>query len=118
MAGIPAESKAAAAESEHPNFAAFMLGHACWESVGPFDEGFFPAYFEDNDYHRRIQLAGLRAVVHPPAMFYHFGSQTQNESVARPVVTSEMFERNRDRYVRKWGGLPGAERLAAPFGGA
>jgi GT2 family glycosyltransferase len=113
---IPADSKDGVAESEYPNFAAFMLSRHAWETVGPFDEEFFPAYFEDNDYHRRILLAGLRAVVHPPAMFYHFGSRTQNESGGGPVVSGALFDRNRERYLRKWGGPPGAERFAAPFG--
>jgi GT2 family glycosyltransferase len=117
LATISAESKDGVPESEHPDFAAFVLSRTCWETVGTFDEDFFPAYFEDNDYHRRIMLAGLRAVVHPPAMFYHFGSRTQNESGAAPVVSGSMFERNRDRYLRKWGGLPGAENFHVPFGG-
>jgi len=106
------------AETDHPNFSAFILHRHCWETVGPFDEAFFPAYFEDNDYHRRIALAGLRAVAHPPAIFYHYGSRTQNESCPTPVVPGDAFERNRDYYIRKWGGPPGAESFTAPFGKA
>lgn len=113
---IPDDAKDGVAESEHPNFSAFMLSRHCWNTVGPFDDGFFPAYFEDNDYHRRIVLAGLRAIVHPPAMFYHFGSRTQNESKGLPVVSSETFERNRAYYVKKWGGPPGAEKFSTQFG--
>jgi len=115
---IPANAKDGVAESEHPNFSAFILNRHCWETVGAFDEGFFPAYFEDNDYHRRIVLAGFRAVVHPPAMFYHYGSRTQNESGAGPVVSGDLFQRNRAYYVRKWGGPPGAESFTTPFGAA
>jgi GT2 family glycosyltransferase len=113
---IPPDAKDGAAESEHPNFSAFMLNRHCWETVGRFDEQFSPAYFEDNDYHRRIVLAGLRAVVHPPAMFYHFGSRTQNESCPAPIVSGGAFDRIRDYYVRKWGGPPGAETFTSPFG--
>jgi GT2 family glycosyltransferase len=113
---IPADSKDGVAESAHPNFSAFALTRDCWETVGTFDEGFFPAYFEDNDYHRRIVLAGLKAVAHPPAMFYHYGSRTQNESGASPVVPGDLFEKNRAYYASKWGGPPGAESYATPFG--
>ncbi len=112
---IPGSAKDGVAESEHPNFSAFVLSRHCWETVGAFDEQFFPAYFEDNDYHRRIVLAGLRAVVHPPAMFYHFGSRTQNESCSSPIVSGGAFDKNRDYYIKKWGGPPGAETFDTPF---
>ena len=44
-----------------PDFSCFMIGREALEKVGPFDENFYPAYFEDNDYHYRIRLAGGRA---------------------------------------------------------
>lgn len=104
-------------DSDSPNFAAFVMNRNCWETVGPFDENFFPAYFEDNDYHLRITLAGLRAVCHPAAMFYHFGSRTQFQARDRPLVPRARFEQNQYYYFRKWGGLPGQERFAKPFNG-
>lgn len=102
-------------EAESPNFSAFMINKRCWEEVGEFDTGFFPAYFEDNDYHYRIKLAGLKAIVYPPAMFYHYGSRTQNESNPTPIVASIRFEANRAYYIEKWGGAPGGERFKVPF---
>ena len=93
-----------------------MLSRRCRDVVGPFDERFYPAYFEDNDYHYRIQLAGLRAVTYPPAMFYHYGSRTQNEATAVPLVPGSVFDENRRRYVQKWGGPPGQEQFRNPFG--
>lgn len=114
--GMAAAVKEQVEESDHPNFSAFMLNRTCWEAVGEFDETFYPAYFEDNDYHYRMQLAGLRGIVHPPAMFYHFGSRTQNEARAAPIVAGAAFERNRSYYVEKWGGTPGEERYRSPFG--
>lgn len=90
-------------ESEHPDFSAFMINRKCWEAVGEFDEGFFPAYYEDNDYHRRIKLAGLKAIVLPTAIYYHFGSQTQTQALNRPLVDSS----NSHKYfISKWGGDP------------
>lgn len=113
---VPSEAKIAVPESEHPNFSAFLVSRHCWEMVGPFDEKFYPAYFEDNDYHYRILMAGLRAINYPPAMFYHYGSRTQNEACAAPLVPSSLFDENRRRYVEKWGGPPGYERFRHPFG--
>lgn len=104
-------------ESPHPNFSAFAVNRLCWERVGEFDELFAPAYFEDNDYHYRMKLAGLLAIVCPPAMFYHYGSRTQNEARedGKPIVTGTLFEMARNRYVGKWGGVPGSEAFQTPF---
>lgn len=104
-------------EAEHPNFSAFMISTEYWDKIGEFDEEFFPAYFEDNDAHYRMKLAGLRAIVLPTALFYHYGSRTQNEAsgTGAPIVSSPAFERNRWYYTQKWGGPPGQERYTIPF---
>jgi GT2 family glycosyltransferase len=112
---VPSTAKDDVAESDHPNFSAFLVSRRCWEQVGSFDENFYPAYFEDNDYHHRIVVAGLRAVVYPRAMFYHYGSRTQNEACASPIVPGSVFDRNYRYYIKKWGGPPGHEQFRQPF---
>lgn len=114
---INAFEKEGVEEAPHPHFSAFMVSKRCWEEVGEFDELFFPAYFEDNDYHYRMRLIGAPAIVFPPAMFYHYGSRTQNEAQedGKPIVVSMLFENNRAFYVRKWGGLPGSEKFQWPY---
>lgn len=102
-------------EAEHPNFSGFMINKLCWQKVGAFDEKFVPCYFEDNDYHYRIKLAGLKAITLPTALFYHFGSATQNEALEEPICPGPVFERNRDYFKEKWGGLPGDELFDKPF---
>ena len=43
-----------------PYWQAFALGYEAVRRIGLFDScGFFPAYFEDNDYQRRAQHAGV-----------------------------------------------------------
>lgn len=42
-----------------------------WEHVGGFDEGFFPAYFEDVDLCLRVRATGLRCVYQPQARLRH-----------------------------------------------
>lgn len=99
-------------ESEHPHFSAFAVSRDCWERVGEFDEVFFPAYYEDNDYHYRMRLVGIKAVMYPPALFFHYGSRTQNEALGRPISDSHnqhMF------YIAKWGGSPGQEKWSIPY---
>ena len=108
-----------APEAPHPNFSAFMLSKEAWETVGEMDEVFAPAYFEDNDYHYRIKLAGMEAITYPPALFYHFASGTQREAKEREgggaMVSNQQFEANRATYARKWGGLPGEEKFETPY---
>lgn len=104
-------------EAPHPNFSLFMITPETIEKVGWFDEGFFPAYFEDNDYHYRLKLAGGTdcAIANTTAVFIHYGSRTQNQNVAAPIVPGNMFNSNRDFFIRKWGGAPGNERFTHPY---
>lgn len=101
--------------SPHPDFSAFTVKRSTWERVGEFDELFAPAYFEDNDYHYRMQLEGKEAVTYPRALYYHYGSRTQIEALGKPLVTNAKFEDSRVRYVKKWGGLPGQEKFKHPY---
>ncbi len=112
-----AKDKEACADSPHPNFSAFMLSRECWDTVGEMDEAFAPAYFEDNDYHYRIQLSGMEAITHAPALFFHFASGTQREANGdgSSLVSHGMFENNKATYVRKWGGMPGHETFKTPY---
>lgn len=101
--------------SEGPDYSCFMVTPRLFEEVGTFDENIYPAYFEDNDSHHRIKLAGKKAVACGIATMLHRGSQTQNYEGSAPVVTSQLFERNRSYYVRKWGGVPGEEKFPTPY---
>jgi GT2 family glycosyltransferase len=42
-----------------PFWQVFSLGYEAVSRLGLFDEGFYPAYFEDNDYQRRADAAGV-----------------------------------------------------------
>lgn len=114
---LNAKEKEEVPEAPHPHFSAFMVSKSCWEAVGEFDELFAPAYFEDNDFHYRMNLMEIPAVVLPAAMFYHYGSRTQNEANenGQPIVVSMLFENNRAFYVRKWGDFPGREKFKVPY---
>jgi GT2 family glycosyltransferase len=46
--------------ADAPNWQAFALGDEAVTDLGLFDEcGFYPAYFEDNDYTRRAEFVGV-----------------------------------------------------------
>jgi GT2 family glycosyltransferase len=45
--------------ADAPHWQAFTLGDEAVADLGLFDESLFPAYFEDNDYMRRAEFAGV-----------------------------------------------------------
>lgn len=103
--------------ADAPDFACFMVKpQEFLDAYGSFDEEFTPAYFEDNDMHYRLKLAGAKVGCRTDAGMFHKGSVTQNWN-GQQVVTGDMFERNRSYYARKWGGTPGNEQYTTPFNG-
>lgn len=90
----------------------FLLTKEVFDRVGPFDERFYPAYYEDNDYHYRMKL--LNVIYRHEKLFgvsVFRGSQT----IARDpgLIKHSKCEAY---YVEKWGGLPGKETYKTPFG--
>jgi GT2 family glycosyltransferase len=97
-------------------FGAACLSRVVWDELGPFDEGFWPAYHEDNDMHRRASLAGIpwRDVA---GASEHFGSAAIRTDRRLEALNRVTFPLTRQRYIAKWGGLPGEERFSRPFSG-
>ena len=62
-----------------------------------FDEGFYPAYFEESDLCRRALAAGWRVVYWPARAIHHESVTLEPNSAAY----FEPFHRNRLRYVLK-----------------
>lgn len=100
------------------SFSCFMIGLRLYARVGQFDEQFHPAYFEDNDYVRRMTLVGEQFTVAPHADGYHHARSAtlQTYSSIELEQHHRNFEANRARYIAKWGGLPGHERFQKPGG--
>jgi len=91
-------------------FSFFMVPRQKYiDTIGGFDENFFPAYFEDNDADERIRRAGYKLVFVPKATYDHTASSTLNAyTPAQMQQHHRNFERNREYFKTKWGGLPGA----------
>lgn len=91
----------------------FVISRAAWETIGEFDENFFPAYFEDCDYKYRAKLAGIaiHKILRGPARFVSSGTMQKNKSLL------DNTEKNRAYYISKWGGEPGKEIYTQPFNG-
>lgn len=96
-----------------PDYSCFVTSLNLLRLIGPFDEGFNPCYFEDNDSHRRIQLAGYEAAALAP--YWHFRSGTYRTDAAARARIDASFEGNKQRYIQKWGGIPGQERYLRPY---
>jgi glycosyltransferase involved in cell wall biosynthesis len=101
-----------------PDFSCFLIhrhGHAIYR----FDEGFIPAYHEDNDMHRRYQLGGQESAIFGCSVpFLHFASRTVNQSESFMGDFHTRFEVSRKHYEKKWGGPVGEERWVVPFDGS
>lgn len=98
------------------DFFCFMVDiKQLFSNCGFFDSNFWPAYFEDNDMHYRIKLAGLSTYLDNDLVVHHHGSATQNHMVDFPVCSHEQFVINRTYFVNKWGGVPGEERFTVPY---
>ena len=98
-----------------PDFSCFLITQECHRWF-QFDEGFIPAYHEDNDYHRRLQLAGFGDRIFSVSIPYlHYGSGTLRHSPAVQGGWGPRFVACQQYYVEKWGGLPGQETRRRPF---
>lgn len=102
--------------SEAPEFSCFLLTKKAISKVGYFDENFYPAYFEDNDYHYRIKMAGEKALKIHDALYFHYGSRTIRDNPDVRAVSNRFYLENKAYFVRKWGGEPGREKYKYPFG--
>lgn len=103
---------------ETPDFSCFGVNKKCFDKIGYFDDQIYPAYFEDNDYHRRILLAGLKAQKNNNNEYWHYGSRTLQSD---PLVKDWLhycYTLNRQYYAKKWGGDVDDEKYTIPFNGA
>lgn len=80
-----------------------------FDKVGYTDVNYFPAYFIDNDYARRMIFANIVCCTLTNARFFHFWSRTIHEGSGGS--TSKQFQQNEDYYKRKWGGVVGKETI-------
>lgn len=86
--------------SMFPHWQAFSLGYEAVRRVGLFDEALFPAYFEDNDYQRRAENAGVK-IVHIDVPMIHDNSSTLNSDPHFISKNSNTFSNNKDYYSNK-----------------
>lgn len=82
---------------EYVTGAAMAFRRDVLERVGPLDEEFWPAYFEDVDFCFRVREAGFEVWYMPEAVVLHKGTVTLTE----PAQHSSAYQRGRLRFVLK-----------------
>ena len=86
-------------EVEQPAGACLAITRAAWDSVGGFDEQFFPVWFEDVDLCQRLLEHGGKIVYCPAARFRHSGGHSVGQL---PFRDQQLFwYGNMLRYARK-----------------
>jgi len=64
MADMSGEDRLVVSET-WPHWCAFTIGMGVVSKLGLFDEGYYPAYFEDTEYERRLDRANVKIVRGP-----------------------------------------------------
>jgi GT2 family glycosyltransferase len=85
---------------EQPAGAALLVRRELFASVGPLDERFAPAWFEDVDFCRRVAEAGLELLLVPAARVVHHGGASLEAMAPGEFVA--IWYRNLWRYAEKW----------------
>lgn len=86
-------------EVEQPAAAALLVRRTAFQEAGGFDDRFFPAWYEDVDFCRRLNTAGWKIYFDPGARFLHEGGYS-----AKALGTSNFaaaYYRNQLRYVAR-----------------
>jgi GT2 family glycosyltransferase len=96
-------------------YACFAINPIALRRLGCFDENFFPAYCEDQDYAYRASLAGLCEENCADTMVYHLGSAAIFSDAVLRQQNCYTQGQNMQYYQRKWGGPAGQEIFTAPF---
>lgn len=86
-------------EMDYVTGAIFAITARARETVGDFDEGFFPAYYEESDYCYRARVKGLVSIYVPGASGTHIRSsrEWQRDGLAHTINN----HRSRYRFVLK-----------------
>ena len=82
-------------------FFCVMMPRETFKRVGFLDEAFTPGFFEDDDYCRRVEQAGLRIACAEDVFIHHHLSASFDK--LRDRERQKLFEKNRKIYEAKWG---------------
>lgn len=96
-----------------PDWCAFIISKKIWQTVGRFDECFFPAYYEDNSYAYRMKL---KRQVHIKTPLLNPFIYKSSQTLEKDYSILESRKKNKELYVKMWGGEPNKEKFLTPYG--
>ena len=85
--------------SNSPSWQTFIVPDLVIQKVGLWDPNLYPAYFEDNDFERRMEHHGFHP--HAVAPVNHENSSTIKSDPELNRRNNDTFQRNRKYYDRK-----------------
>jgi len=77
--------------------ASLLVRRSAWDEVGGFDEGYFPAYYEDVDFCLKLRARGFAILYEPRSVVMHESGASASERYRHFLAA-----RNRDRLVHRW----------------
>ncbi|NCA17327.1 MAG: glycosyltransferase, partial [Betaproteobacteria bacterium] len=111
------EAGADLAYSPSESLACFAIHRRVIDEVGWFDENFWPAYHEDEDFVHRMRIVGRRIVPAEGVELSHARSSTLDYSEYFWFQhRTRLDQQNILYYAKKWGGVPNFEKYSYPFG--
>lgn len=96
---------------DQPAAAALMIRRDAYDEVDGFDEQFYPAWYEDVDFCRRVKAAGWEIYFAPAAQFAHEGGYTAKTMGAQNFLVA--YYGNQLRYASKHLGAAGVNIVRA-----
>lgn len=76
----------------------FCIPRNVYERIGGLDEQFEIGYYEDDDYIKRLELAGIPMKCIEECNIVTFGGATM-----KLFNVKELSEANKDKFLKKWG---------------
>ena len=94
------------------DWCAFIIPKKTFKKVGKFDEDFFPAYYEDNDYFYRMKLlfCNIYKIPFLNPFLYQSSQTVEKDSSIRPMI-----QKNKELFIKKWGVEPSKETFKKPY---
>lgn len=96
LAGMSGEDRLVVSQT-WPHWCAFTIGMGVVAKVGLFDEGYYPAYFEDTDYERRLQRAGVE-LLRGPAVGHENASTLNTPGAGFASQNNRSYQANSALY--------------------
>ena len=79
---------------------ACMCSRALWDKLGGLDDEYQRGMFEDDDFCFQVRKSGKRIVTAEDCFVHHFGQASFSQLTASEY--EQIFEKNRERFERKW----------------